>query len=71
MALADDIRMVRRHVLLGRQHLAQQWERIEQLERDELPTTRAVEFLGQLQAMQELHERHLSRLLAKAADQAA
>lgn len=70
MALADDIRMVERHVQEGRQHLAQQWERIEQLQGDELPTARAIEFLEKLQAMQELHELHLARLLAKAAEAA-
>lgn len=62
--------MVRGHVRLGRHHLAQQRERIAQLERDELPTTDALVFFALLEGMQELHERHLARLLAQAADQA-
>jgi hypothetical protein len=70
MALSDDIRMVRGHVRLGRHHLAQQRERISQLERDELPISQALDFLALLESMQELHEWHLSRLLEKAADQA-
>ncbi|RWG59470.1 MAG: hypothetical protein EOQ64_05070 [Mesorhizobium sp.] len=55
---------------LGRHHLAQQRERIAQLDRDGLPTEDALEFFALLESMQELHERHLSRLLAKAADRA-
>ncbi|TIQ99503.1 hypothetical protein [Mesorhizobium sp.] len=68
MALADDIRMVRGHVSLGRRHIAQQREHIARLERLELPIAKAIEFLELLESMQELHELHLSRLLAKAED---
>ncbi|PBB83571.1 hypothetical protein [Mesorhizobium sp. WSM3876] len=66
MALADDIAMVQGHVALGRRHIAQQRERIGELERLELPTERAFELLDLFESMQDLHERHLSRLLAKA-----
>ncbi|TIR54911.1 MAG: hypothetical protein E5X26_01330 [Mesorhizobium sp.] len=67
MALTDDIRMVRGHVSLGRRHLAEQRERIAELERLELPIAKALEFLELLESMQELHELHLSRLLERAA----
>lgn len=67
MTLADDIRMVRGHVRLGRRHLAQQRERIGQLERNGLPSNDALDFCALLESMQELHERHLSRLLAQEA----
>ncbi|RWE26659.1 MAG: hypothetical protein EOS41_05890 [Mesorhizobium sp.] len=66
MALAEDIEMVRGHVTLGRRHIAQQRERISELERLELPTDRAFELLELFEGMQDLHEMHLSRLLAKA-----
>jgi hypothetical protein len=65
MTLADDIRMVRGHVQLGRRHLAQQRKRIVELERRDLSSAKALEFFELLQGMQELHELHLSRLLAK------
>ncbi|AZO63013.1 MAG: hypothetical protein E5X38_21235 [Mesorhizobium sp.] len=68
MTLADDIEMVRGHVSLGRRHIAQQRERIAELDRLELPAAKAVSFLELLESMQELHELHLSRLLAKAED---
>ncbi|RWD10639.1 MAG: hypothetical protein EOS75_05345 [Mesorhizobium sp.] len=71
MALADDIRSVRGHVQVGRRHLAQQRERIAHLEGLELPTADAYEFLELLESMQDLHEMHLSRLLAKAANTVA
>ncbi|OBQ96260.1 hypothetical protein [Mesorhizobium sp. AA23] len=67
MALADDIEMVRGHVRLGRRHIAQQRGRITELERLELPTAKALEFLELLESMQDFHELHLSRLLEKAA----
>ncbi|RUW22235.1 hypothetical protein EN858_05815 [Mesorhizobium sp. M4B.F.Ca.ET.215.01.1.1] len=66
MALADDIRTVRGHVELGRHHLALQRARIAHLQQIEMPTAKAFEFLELLESMQDLHELHLSRLLAKA-----
>ncbi|RWE12443.1 MAG: hypothetical protein EOS61_14970 [Mesorhizobium sp.] len=66
MPLADDIRMVRGHVELGRRHLALQRARIAHLQQVELPTAKAFEFLDLLESLQDLHELHLSRLLAKA-----
>ncbi|RVD73348.1 MAG: hypothetical protein E5V62_07565 [Mesorhizobium sp.] len=65
MALPDDIEMVQGHVRLGRQHISQQRERITELERLQLPTSKALEVLDLFESMQDLHERHLSRLLAK------
>lgn len=59
MARADDIRMVRGHVSLGRRHIAQQREHIAQLERLESPIAKALEFLELLESTQELHELHL------------
>ncbi|PBB83551.1 hypothetical protein CK216_27725 [Mesorhizobium sp. WSM3876] len=44
MVLANDIEMVRGHVRLGRR-IAQQRERITELERLQLPTERAFELL--------------------------
>lgn len=66
MPLVDDIRMVRRHVELGRRHLALQRARIAHLQQAGLPTVQAFEFLELLEIVQDLHELHLSRLLAKA-----
>ncbi|RVD31477.1 MULTISPECIES: hypothetical protein [unclassified Mesorhizobium] len=66
MALADDIEMVQGHVRLGRRHISEQRERISDLERLQLPTGKAFEVLDLFESMQDLHEQHLSRLLAKA-----
>lgn len=65
VTIAPDIRMVEEDVRAGRQHLAEQRERIARLERHFLPSANAIEFLELLQSMQELHETHLARLLAK------
>lgn len=70
MALSDDIRMVQGHVQLGGRHLTRQRARIAELERLYFPTDDAVELLDLFERMQDLHELHLSRLLAKAADAA-
>ncbi|RWE34445.1 MAG: hypothetical protein EOS77_09790 [Mesorhizobium sp.] len=58
--------MVRGHVKLGRRHIARQRERVTELERLELPTDKACELLELFESMQDVHELHLSRLLAKA-----
>ncbi|AZO58954.1 hypothetical protein EJ078_06280 [Mesorhizobium sp. M1A.F.Ca.IN.022.06.1.1] len=71
MTLADDIEMVRGHVSLGRRHIAQQRERVAVLERLELPADKALELLDLFERMQDLHEVHLSRLLARAEDRKA
>ncbi|TGS63028.1 hypothetical protein EN844_24670 [Mesorhizobium sp. M3A.F.Ca.ET.201.01.1.1] len=66
MALADDIVMVRGHVWLGGRHISQQRERIAELERLKLPTEQAYDLLDIFESLQDLHQLHLSRLLAKA-----
>ncbi|RWB70417.1 MAG: hypothetical protein EOQ50_24205 [Mesorhizobium sp.] len=68
MVLADEIELVKGHVRMGEQHLLRQHELIAQLERDNLPTRPAIDFLHQLEDMQALHRLHLSRLLRKAVD---
>lgn len=68
MVLAEEIEMVKGHVRVGEQHLLRQHELIVQLERDNLPTRVAIDFLQQLEDMQALHRLHLSRLLRKAVD---
>ncbi|MBZ9990932.1 hypothetical protein LB572_27895 [Mesorhizobium sp. BH1-1-5] len=68
MALEDDIEMVKGHVRLGEWHLVRQHELIAQLTRDDLPAAQAIDFLHQLEDMQELHRKHLARLQRKAAD---
>ena len=68
MVLANDIEMVRGHLRLGRRHIAQQRKRISELERLQLPTERAFELLDLFERVQNLHEMHLSRLLAKAGE---
>ncbi|RUV28437.1 MULTISPECIES: hypothetical protein [unclassified Mesorhizobium] len=65
MAHEDDIQMVKRHVRLGRKHVSEQQDRIAELDRLELPSETARDFLELLEQMQELHKKHLSRLLAK------
>ncbi|AZO08679.1 hypothetical protein EJ074_05770 [Mesorhizobium sp. M3A.F.Ca.ET.080.04.2.1] len=69
MALADEIRMVERHVELGERHISRQLGLIRHLDHEGLPVTQAMEFLHLLEDMQALHRLHLSRLLRKAGGQ--
>jgi hypothetical protein len=48
--------------------LVRQHQLIAQLTRDNLPAAKAIDFLHQLEDMQELHRKHLARLQRKAAD---
>ncbi|PBC09218.1 hypothetical protein CK230_17195 [Mesorhizobium sp. WSM3859] len=68
MALADDIRMVQRHVELGKRHLSRQHHIVQQFSSDGLPTDDAIDLLHLFEDMQALHRVHLSRLLRKAVD---
>ena len=66
MALADDIQMAERHVLLAEQHIRRQRARIAALKRRRLPRGKASNFLQLLEDAQSMHLQHLSRLLEQA-----
>jgi hypothetical protein len=66
MALADDIQMAERHVLLAEQHIRRQRARIAALKRHRLPRGKASNFLQLLEDAQSMHLQHLSMLLERA-----
>jgi hypothetical protein len=66
MALADDIQMAERHVLLAEQHIRRQRARIAALKRHRLPRGKAANFLQLLEDAQSMHLQHLSMLLKRA-----
>ncbi|TIT10886.1 MAG: hypothetical protein E5W74_15015 [Mesorhizobium sp.] len=60
-----ELEMVQRHIREGREHIARQYEIIEEFKTKGFPTEEAEQMLKTLLALQRQHEEHLAHVRAK------
>lgn len=60
-----ELEMVQRHIQQGREHIARQYQIIEEFKTKGFPTEEAEEMLRTLLALQRQHEEHLAHVQAK------